>query len=79
MDDSCELATLIKKLTRSTAHMQPSLEQAVQILSERRFRAVALIKSTSWEELGIAEPKLSREEMATICGLTKEEFDKAIP
>jgi len=48
----------------------------VQLISNRDYRTIAVIKSSSWEDLGLEEPQLTVEEKAEGIGMPVEDYRK---
>lgn len=63
-------------MTRSSAMRETTLDEAIEIVKQRRFRAVAKVKSLSWEDLGLTKPSVSLEDQAEIGGISLEDIKK---
>ena len=63
-------------MTRSSAMRETTLDEAIEIVKQRRFRAVAKVKLLSWEDLGLEKPSLSLEDQAEIGEISLEDIKK---
>ena len=77
--EDSSLADLLRSVSRTTLQKTPTVKEAAQVIRSRAYKAVALIKNLTWEELGSTEPELSREDMTSVAEVTVEQLDKAIP
>ena len=78
-EENSPFAELLRNLSRTTLHKTPTLDEAAEVIKQRAYKAVELIKKLTWEELGASEPQLSREDMTAVADVTMEQLDKAIP
>ena len=74
-DDS--LAECIRRIAASClTGADRSLANAVDLICNRDYRTLAVIKKSSWDELRLVEPQLSVEEKAEATGISLEEYRK---
>ena len=70
------LTALIRSILSRCRMGAVSLAKSIELLVNRDYRALAVIKNSTWEELGLEEPELTLDEKAEITGLTVEEYKK---